>query len=127
MKTVLVKVAYLIEVEDELYQETTITLGDGSQAITYKDTPELESFEDAINKSVPPQLILNEKYTAQWQSTEYKTLEPNYENCGQCNHCGAWTTDCEKEAPIEELASGATVDGKLYCELCLPKDHPLTF
>ena len=127
MKTVLVKVAYLIEVEDDLYQETITPLEDGSQAISYKFSEQLDQFESNVSNAIPDQLIIDPAHTAFWQSTQMETLEPQYTNCGQCFLCGAWTTDCEKVHPIEELANGATVNEKLYCDNCLPTNHPLAF
>lgn len=113
-ETVLVKVAYLIEVEDDLYQGTITSLEDGSQAISYKFSEQLDQFESNVSNAVPDQLIIDPVHTAFWQSTQMETLEPQYTNCGQCSLCGAWTTDCEKVHPIEELANGATVNEKLY-------------
>ena len=48
-------------------------------------------------------------------------------NCGKCHICGAWTSDKEKEGFIPMLNIGTRINGKLFCDLCLPKDHPLAF
>ena len=127
MKTLLVKVAYLIEVEDDLYQETITQLEDGSQANSYQLSEKLEQFKCNVSNAIPDQLKIEPAHTALWQSTQMETLEPQYTNCGQCAHCNTWTTDCEKAHPIEELANGATINEQLYCDNCLPKDHPVAF
>jgi hypothetical protein len=55
------------------------------------------------------------------------SLAPEIMNCVKCSSCGAWTTDREKDEPIEGLTNGATVDGKLLCDECLPEDHKWAF
>lgn len=63
----------------------------------------------------------------EWGQTATRILDPSTMNCGRCASCGAWTSDQEKENPINSLQVGATVDGKLLCDECLPKGHPLAF
>lgn len=47
----------------------------------------------------------------------------NGNNYGRCENCGEWVTDNTKENRISAFSVGAKVDGKWFCDLCLPEDH----
>lgn len=72
-------------------------------------------------------IILDEKYCADWESIYHLVLNPVTMNCGQCYKCHRWTTDRERSNYVEGLCNGATVDGVLLCDECLPKGHPWAF
>ena len=59
----------------------------------------------------------------------YQLVEVNNqtENHGICLNCGVFTSDHTKPDPILEASNGAKVDGKWFCDLCLPEDHPNHF
>jgi hypothetical protein len=54
-------------------------------------------------------------------------LDKEKMNCGNCEKCGCWVTDLDKEGAISELNRGAVYDGKLLCDECLPPDHKYAF
>ena len=58
---------------------------------------------------------------------KYFEIDETRLNCGRCARCGSWTTDNERPDPILDLGIGARVDGQLYCDEDLPRDHPLAF
>lgn len=108
-KTILIKVAYLV------------------------DLPENREFEPTIDKitsklSKDKNVILDGTEIAlKWESTSAATLSPDEMNCGKCENCGRWITDKEDKDAIAELCNGATFKGKLLCDECLPKDHRWAF
>lgn len=109
MNTLLITVSYLVEISDDvLYLE-------------YGPLDKLNmNIEETIRSS-------NSDFNLQWQSTQTRVLDPATMNCGKCDNCGCWTTNREEDNWIPSLTIGAVVDGKLYCDSCLPKDHPLAF
>jgi hypothetical protein len=62
-----------------------------------------------------------------WNSTSSIGLDSGEYNCGKCSKCGHWTTDSEKPYAVQGLCNGATVDGELLCDECLPPDHRWAF
>ena len=108
-KTLLYKVAYLVEAEDG-----EISTNHGK-----------EELRKMIWKALPDQdIAIDRVHTAQWCSTQELLLDPGTMNCGQCCKCSTWTTDREKPDPIRELTNGAVVDGELLCDDCLPEGIP---
>jgi hypothetical protein len=108
--TVLIRTYHLIEVdEEELCKE--------------------DGLLDKIEKEISNDICLSFEKEAhmKWQGTSMISLAPEIMNCGKCSSCGVWTTDREKDEPIEGLTNGATVDGKLLCDECLPEDHKWAF
>ena len=45
-------------------------------------------------------------------------LDPEVENCFQCEHCGKWTTDQEKPNDIQGLPYGRKFEGMMLCDQC---------
>lgn len=113
MKTVLFSVSYLIEVEDNL-----LTGSDESEV--FKDNVFSKLSKNSWKK-------IDAKHKANWNSSSFSILDPTRMNCGKCCRCGAWVTDREKSAPVVGLANGATVNGELLCDECLPKGHRWAF
>ncbi len=113
MKTVLFNVSYLIEVEDELLN--------GSD--------EAEAFNDNVFKKLSDNSWkkIDEKHKAIWNCSSFSVLDSTQMNCGKCSRCGTWVTDWEKQDPIAGLTNGATVNGELLCDDCLPDDHRWAF
>jgi hypothetical protein len=72
-------------------------------------------------------VAIDENHKAVWEQGRIELFNPKVDNCGRCACCGAWVTDYEKPEPIAGLCIGATVDGELLCDECLPQDHPLAF
>jgi len=62
-----------------------------------------------------------------WSGGSLGWYDTEVNNIGKCATCGAWTTDYEAEDPIQEIQAGAKVDGLLYCDEHLPKDHKWAF
>lgn len=110
-KTVLIKVAYLVELtEEEINSDGNV----------------LDRLSDLISED--KKLVINQKVIElEWNHTSALILDPNKPNCGKCSKCGQWVTDREKPDAIAELCNGATVDGKLLCDECLPYDHRWAF
>lgn len=44
-------------------------------------------------------------------------------NFGRCCVCRAWASDKRQIGAVAEMSNGAEIDGKWYCDVCLPKDH----
>lgn len=110
-KTVLIKVAYLVDIEDE----------------DLIKNEHLDKITSRISKNINLQLNDIEKMSLEWEGTFSLILDSETMNCGKCANCNGWTTDIEKENPVKELCYGATVDGKLLCDECLPPEHPCAF
>jgi hypothetical protein len=111
MKTLLVTFSIVIPVPDE----------DESQPVTTTDTI-IWALQDAINQhlaDLPASLGL--------YSTRTLQLDHPQVNSGQCANCGAWTTDVEKPKPVSGISIGASIGDKLFCDECLPPDHPHAF
>ena len=47
--------------------------------------------------------------------------------CGKCSCCGAWTSDKDLAGSIDDFSDGCLIDGKWYCDICLPRSHPKSF
>jgi len=62
-----------------------------------------------------------------WISSTSGIYDTEKDNIGKCANCGTWTTDCEESNPVKDLNYGAKLKGVLFCDLCLPKDHPIAF
>ena len=111
MKTLLVRTAYLIDVEDDLIEGYGVD----------------ERFDLLMSNALAKDVAIDATRTAIWNSYTYMILYPEEDNCGKCVNCGGWTTDREKPGYINELGKGATVDGKLLCDECLPRGHEFSF
>lgn len=111
-KAVLYQVCWLMEAEEE----------------EINGLSEEEGLGKAIWEQLPfGEIEVDEAHTLEWYSTREIILSPRTMNCGKCACCGGWTTDMEKADPVQGLSHGAVVDGKLYCDECLPPDHPWAF
>lgn len=85
-----------------------------------------EQFVFALSNEI--EKLIEEKFSqVAWQSTRFGIYDPKVDNIGQCQHCGAWTSDRNKQNFVAEISVGAVVDGQLCCDLCLPSDHDLAF
>ncbi len=110
-KTVLIRVAYLVELpEDEINTDNGI----------------LDKITDEINED-KSLLIDNKDIALDWNFTSSLMLDTGHFNCGKCSKCGHWTTDRDKPDAVEGLCNGATLDGQLLCDECLPSDHRWAF
>ena len=47
--------------------------------------------------------------------------------CSECCKCGVWVSDKETCTSVSQFSDGCIIDGKWYCDLCLPADHPKAF
>lgn len=113
MKTVLINISYLIEVEDELLLGT-----DKAQQFNKLVFEKLSKYN---------RRKIDATHVATWNRSSFSVLDSSRMNCDRCSKCGGWTTDREKPSFIESLSNGATVDDKLLCDECLPKDHRWAF
>ena len=111
-KAILYRISYLVEVDEE-----EISAHKGKEKF----------WKLAWGKLPEQEIVLDEQHKAEWQSTSTLYLDPLTMNCGQCARCHGWTTDREKPDPIRGLSNGATVDGELLCDECLPDHHPWAF
>ncbi|MFT9078468.1 hypothetical protein [Ethanoligenens sp.] len=84
----------------------------------------MENQTDALAKEISALLSKKDGMTLNLESTGYEELQGN---CGKCTVCGAWATDYGQPGAFSELSNGAVVDGKWYCDVCLPFDHPNKF
>lgn len=48
-------------------------------------------------------------------------------NFGRCAKCAAWASDKTKEDFVWYFSNGAKIGAEWYCDICLPKDHPLSW
>jgi hypothetical protein len=88
------------------------------------DSEIIEKFEnEIINKCEE----IGAQYNLKWESSSFIVLDKETMNCGNCEKCGCWVTDLDKEGVISELNRGAVYDGKLLCDECLPPDHKYAF
>jgi len=62
-----------------------------------------------------------------WVSSRYEPVDTSINNIGKCANCNALTSDCESEEAVTAVSPGALVGGRLLCDVCLPKGHPLAF
>ena len=46
---------------------------------------------------------------------------------GRCVNCGEWVSDSRLSDCVREFSNGAMINGKWYCDICLPDDHPNHF
>lgn len=111
MKTILIKIGYLVNLEEDN-----------------------KEFEDdllvKIRRELSKDIKINaehEEANVEWISSSSIILDPESMNCDKCTRCGQWTTNREKSDPILELCDGAKVDGELLCDECLPSDHRWAF
>ncbi len=111
-KTVLIRLGVLIEVDEKEIS---------------KENSEIDRITKRIIESIDNTLNYDGDSLLGWHSSEGIPLNENEYNCGQCTNCGAWTSDREQANYIRELSIGARVNGKLFCDDCLPSDHPLAF
>jgi hypothetical protein len=110
---VLLKIGVLVEVEEEELEKEH----------SYIDEVTWE-IEEKINEALE---ITDDESDFGWRYTSITVLDENEHNYGKCSKCGTLTSDKEKEGFIPEIGTGATVNKKLLCDDCLPKDHPLAF
>jgi hypothetical protein len=113
MKTVLFTVSYLLEVDENLL----------------KGTDDAEAFRETVFQKLSKhgRKKVDANHSAKWNSSLFVVLDPENMNCGKCSNCGAWTTDREKDSIITGLSNGATYDGALLCDECLPRGHRWAF
>lgn len=106
-KAILIKVSYLVNLNED----------------------ETDLFDNITGEiSNDQKIVINSKLkNIEWVETSSLELTPNEMNCGKCSNCETWTTDREKPNPIMELCIGATVDGRLFCDECLPENHRWAF
>lgn len=110
-KKVLLKVAYLIELPEEEVNN---------------DNGLLDKIIGRIGED--KNLIIDKnEIEVKWNSTTSMILESDELNCGKCINCGQWTTDRDSPDAIKGLCNGARIDGKLFCDECLPSDHRWAF
>ena len=99
-KAILYKISYLVEVDEE----------------EVSDHKGKEKFWKLAWGKLPEQeIVLDDQHKAEWQSTSTIYLDPLTMNCR------------EKPDPIRGLSNGATVNGELLCDECLPEHHPWAF
>jgi len=110
-KTVLIRVAYLVELSEEDINN--------DEGMLNKITDELDESKKICIDDVDISL--------EWNYTSSLVLDSKSLNCGKCSNCGQWTTDREKPNSVVGVCNGATVDGKLLCDECLPPNHRWAF
>lgn len=110
-KTVLINASFLVEVE-----ETEV----------HKDFGMIDQITNELFHDQKIRIGTNE-VNVEWESCSTVILDPVSMNCGQCATCRRWTTDREKINPLLQLCNGATFEGKLLCDECLPEDHRWSF
>ena len=86
----------------------------------------VQGFQEAI-EDCGNGLLSNADERDGWRSSSSRYLDHDGINVGRCSQCGGWCTDCEKPDPFTEVGCGATYQGKLLCNDCLPSDHPWAF
>jgi hypothetical protein len=109
-KTVLICISALVEVPSEIVDDP--------------DFNDLDRLENRLTEAVEK---VDSDFKLSWESTERLVLDPITMNCGKCASCGCWASDREKDGVISQLQIAATVDGRLLCDECLPKDHRWAF
>lgn len=110
-KTVLINASFLVEVEE---------------IEVHKDFGMIDQVTNELCQDQTIQIGTN-AVNVEWESCSTVVLDPGSMNCGLCSTCGRWTTDREKRDPLLQLCNGATFEGKLLCDDCLPEDHRWSF
>ena len=111
-KTVLIKIATLVEIEEDDLK---------------KDFGQLQKLSFKLSKKIDEALEVEESSCLGWQSESSIILDEKEMNCGKCAICDAWVTDREKPNFIQELNIGALYEGKLLCDEHLPENHRWAF
>ncbi len=83
-------------------------------------------FEKITNK-ISENVTINSEFNLEWESTSPIELDEKDINCGRCHNCNGWVTDREMPNSIKGLCNGATYEGVLLCDECLPSDHRWAF
>ena len=81
------------------------------------------SWEEAEESAVSTEELIKK---GEYLSEQYVDLT-GVRNFGRCCVCRAWASDKHKTGAVAEMSNGAEIDGKWYCDVCLPKDHPNAF
>ncbi|WP_214762662.1 hypothetical protein [Exiguobacterium sp. s146] len=110
-KTILINASFLVDIE-----ETEI----------YKDFGIIDQVTNELCQGQTIQIGMNE-VNVEWESCSTVVLDPGAMNCGRCSTCGRWTTDREKNNVLLQLSNGATFEGELRCDDCLPENHRWSF
>ncbi|TCI21187.1 hypothetical protein EVJ33_03135 [Exiguobacterium sp. SL-10] len=110
-KTVLINASFLVEVEE---------------IEVHKDFGMIDQVTNELCQDQTIQIGTN-AVNVEWESCSTVVLDPGSMNCGLCSTCGRWTKDREKRDPLLQLCNGATFEGKLLCDDCLPEDHRWSF
>jgi hypothetical protein len=92
-----------------------------------KKFSDVDKIGNEIIDSINNTLKYGEDSQLGWSFLTAIPLDENGLNCGRCSNCGGWASDKEKPGFIRELGIGARINGKLFCDECLPPDHPLAF
>lgn len=110
-KTVLINASFLVEVD-----ETEVL----------KDFGMIDQVTNELCQGQTIKIGTSE-VSVEWESSSTVVLDSVSMNCGQCSTCGRWTTDREKSDPLLQLCNGASYEGELLCDDCLPEDHRWSF
>jgi len=80
-----------------------------------------------LNSSCLEQDVESNGLHFKWSSSSIAFYDTEFNNIGKCSNCGCWTTDVNRDGAINDISKGARVSDLLYCDLCLPKNHPIAF
>lgn len=86
----------------------------------------IRQFETALESS-GSKLLPNAKEHEGWVGASSTYLDSGVINAGRCAECHRWCTDCEKLDSLAGIDRGATHQGRLLCDECLPVEHPWAF
>ena len=90
-----------------------------------RESADDESIQLNIDEAVERFVLQSKDSGIEFVSTQVINLYDD--NCGQCCICGAWTSDHAKENSICEFSDGEKLEGKWYCDICLPENHEKHF
>ncbi len=90
--------------------------------------PTDDEIETRIVDAIAAAFGTQSEMQVEWLSTSSMSLD-GAPGCGRCTSCNQWVYDVEiaSEDTPTGLCRGATVNGLLLCDECLPKDHPVAF
>lgn len=110
-KTVLINASFLVEVDETEVRKDFGMIDQVTNELCQDQTIKIGTSEVSV----------------EWESSSTVVLDSVSMNCGQCSTCGRWTTDREKSDPLLQLCNGASYEGELLCDDCLPEDHRWSF
>lgn len=87
-----------------------------------------DELQEVVTTALAQFLAKRPDIAVEWQSMSSEPLDGK-PAVGRCAVCYQWVYDVENctEYTPTRISRGAVVDGRLLCDVHLPKDHPVAF